>query len=404
MAQAGQSIVADNQSLRCTRPGAHHATMSSSFADKLKVLSKAAPLRLPKLETEEATKNALIMPFLGALGYDVFDPSEVVPEFTADVGTKKGEKVDYAIKRGDEVIILIEAKKASESLSTNHSGQLYRYFSVTKARIAILTNGIYYQFFSDLEEPNKMDAKPFLELNILEPKDSLIEELTKLTKDAFDLEDMLSAASDLKYMREIRRAFEEQLEVPDEEFVRFFHSKACPNGRFTQGARIQFAELVKKTLLQVVADRVSSRLRSALAQEDARERSEPVDGAEGVGIEADSGKERVVTTEDELEGYRVVRAIVRRVLDLKRVSYRDTKGYFGILVDNNNRKPLCRLHLNRSQWYVGLFDGERNEQRHPITSIDDIYRFSDELTEAAKRYVDAGDKPAVAAVEVDGVA
>jgi hypothetical protein len=368
--------------------------MSSSFADKLKALSKAAPQRLPKLETEEATKNALIMPFLGALGYDVFDPSEVVPEFTADVGTKKGEKVDYAIKRGDEVIILVEAKKASEPLSTNHSGQLYRYFSVTKARIAILTNGIHYQFFSDLEEPNKMDAKPFLELSILEPKDALIEELNKLTKEAFDLETMLSAASDLKAMREIRRAFEEQLEAPDEEFVRFFFSKACPNGRFTQGARTQFAELVKKTLSQVVADRVASRLRSALAQEDALERPEPVEGAETAASDPDAGKERIVTTEDELEGFRVVRAIVRRVLDPQRVVYRDTKNYFGILVDNSNRKPLCRLHFNRAQWYIGLFDAEKNEQRHPVSRVDDIYRFSDELIDAARRYLEVSDKPA----------
>lgn len=379
--------------------------MSSSFAERLKTLSKAAPLRLPKLETEEATKNALIMPFLGALGYDVFDPSEVVPEFTADVGTKKGEKVDYAIKRGDEVIILIEAKKASEPLSTNHSGQLYRYFSVTKARIAILTNGIHYQFFSDLEEPNKMDTKPFLELNILEPKDALIEELTKLTKEFFDLENMLSAASDLKYMREIRRAFEEQLEAPDEEFVRFFFSKAYPNGRFTQTARLQFAELVKKTLSQVVADRVSSRLRSALAQEeDARERTENVEPTDALGGEADSGKDRIVTTEDELEGFRVVRAIVRRVLDPQRVVYRDTKGYFGILVDNSNRKPLCRLHLNRAQWYLGLFDAEKNEQRHPISRIDDIYRFSDELTEAARRYLETSDKTGAIVLEPEGAA
>lgn len=378
--------------------------MSGGFAEKLKALSKAAPLRLPKLETEEATKNALIMPFLGALGYDVFDPSEVVPEFTADVGTKKGEKVDYAIKRGDEVIILVEAKKASESLSTNHSGQLYRYFSVTKARIALLTNGIHYQFFSDLEEPNKMDVKPFLELNLLEPKDALIEELTKLTKDSFDLETMLSAASDLKYMREIRRTFEEQLEVPDEEFVRFFFTKAYPNGRFTQTARVQFAELVKKTLQQVVADRVSSRLRSALAQEDARAQPEPMEAVDPQGSsEGDAGKERVVTTEDELEGFRVVRAIVRRVLDPQRVVYRDTKSYFGILVDNSNRKPLCRLHLNRAQWYLGLFDGEKNEQRHPISRVDDIYRFSDELIDAAKRYLDVTDKISIGVPEIEGV-
>lgn len=363
--------------------------MSSSFPERIKALSKLAPQRIPMLETEEATKNGLIMPFLSALGYDVFDPTEVVPEFTADVGTKKGEKVDYAIKRGDEIIILIEAKKATESLSGSHASQLYRYFSVTKARIGVLTNGIHYQFFSDLEEPNKMDAKPFLELNLLDPRDVLLEELTKLTKSTFDLEDMLSAASDLKYMREIRRTLEEQFENPHEDFVRFFFAQANPNGRFTQGARAQFAELVRKTLSQSVSDRVAGRLRSALATEDAREQPAEGSDGEGEGDGEDDGPKGVVTTDEELEGFRVVRAIVRRVLDPQRVTHRDTKSYFGILVDDNNRKPICRLHLNRSQWYVGLFDADKNEQRHPIETVDDLYGFADELLAVAQRYVDA---------------
>ncbi len=357
--------------------------MSNSFPEKIKALAKSAPQRIPVLQTEEATKNALIMPFLGALGYDVFDPNEVIPEFTADVGTKKGEKVDYAIKRGEEIIILVEAKKASEPLAEVHSSQLYRYFSVTKARIGLLTNGIHYQFFSDLEEANKMDSKPFLDLNLLEPKDALIEELTKLTKEAFDLEDMLSAASDLKYMREIRRVLEEQFESPDEDLVRFFFSKAQPSGRFTQGARAHFAGLVKKTLTQVVSDRVGARLRSALAQEDSRG---PVAEPEEVSGEHENTKSGVVTTDDEMEGYRVVRAIVRRVIDPTRITHRDTKSYFGILVDDNNRKPICRLHFNRTQWYIGIFDHEKNEQRHPLAKLDDIYSFSDDLNTAAQRY------------------
>lgn len=119
------------------------------------------------IETEEATKNAFVMPFLNnVLGYDVFDPSEVIPEFTADTGTKKGEKVDYAIIKDGEVQVLIECKKLGEPLSLKHASQLYRYFSVTNARIAILTNGVIYQFFTDLDAPNKMDEKPFLELDL----------------------------------------------------------------------------------------------------------------------------------------------------------------------------------------------------------------------------------------------
>jgi len=82
-----------------------------TFEDKIKSLAAKAEKTAHALETEEATKNALVMPFIAALGYDVFDPDEVIPEFTADVGIKKGEKVDYALRRNGEVIMLVEAKK-----------------------------------------------------------------------------------------------------------------------------------------------------------------------------------------------------------------------------------------------------------------------------------------------------
>lgn len=360
-----------------------------SFEDRVKALAQRVPQLIDHLETEEATKNALVMPFIAALGYDVFNPQEVVPEFTADVGTKRGEKVDYAIKRGDEVIILIEAKTAREQLDQNHLSQLYRYFSVTSARIAVLTNGVEYRFYSDLEETNKLDSKPFIELNLLHLRDNSLAELRKLTKAAFDLEKMLAAASDLKYMREIRRAIETQLEEPEEDFVRYFFNKANPSGRFVQSAREQFTHLVRRAFQQVISDKVSDRLRSALARED------HVSGSSAEGDEADpdayeetaADSSEIVTTEEELEGFRIVKAIVCSVVPPERVAYRDQKSYFGILFDDNNRKPICRLHFNRvRKKCIGLFDADKNETRHPIEQLDDIYRYAENLRETASRY------------------
>ncbi len=134
--------------------------------DRLRDLASRLEKIVAQLQTEEATKNALVMPFINALGYNVFDPLEVVPEFTADVGTKKGEKVDYAIMQDGKPIILMEVKAANCNLDNAHCSQLYRYFSVTDARFSVLTNGIHYRFFSDLESPNKMDARPFLEVDM----------------------------------------------------------------------------------------------------------------------------------------------------------------------------------------------------------------------------------------------
>ena len=137
------------------------------FIDKVKQFSKRIDMLKGNLATEEATKTALIMPFFNLLDYDVFNPIEFVPEFTADIGTKKGEKVDYAIMKDNNPVILIEAKGVNDDL-TKHDAQLFRYFTSTNAKFAILTNGIIYKFFTDLEEPNKMDEKPFLEVNLLD--------------------------------------------------------------------------------------------------------------------------------------------------------------------------------------------------------------------------------------------
>lgn len=363
-----------------------------NFEEKLKSLAAKAENTAKLLETEEATKNALVMPFIAALGYDVFDPTEVVPEFTADVGIKKGEKVDYVIKRGDDIVMLIEAKKVAAELDISHSSQLFRYFTVTKARIAVLTNGIVYRFYSDLEEPNKMDEKPFLELNLLDLRESLINEVNKLSKASFDLDNMLMAASDLKYMREIRTTLERQFEAPDEEFVRFFFQQANPNGRFVQSAKDQFGQLVKRTLLGFISDKVSDRLRFALAREDANVRA--VDTAETGAREQEvevapkvGGDDGIVTTEEELEGFRIVKAIVCDLLPPTRIGYRDSKSYFAILVDDNNRKTLCRLHFNRAKKYVGIFDDQKSETRHAIDSVDGIYGLREQLRAAAQRWV-----------------
>jgi predicted type IV restriction endonuclease len=370
-----------------------------NFEDKIKSLAAKAVKIAHALETEEATKNALVMPFIAALGYDVFDPDEVIPEFTADVGIKKGEKVDYALRRDGEIVMLVEAKKSRAELHVSHSGQLFRYFTVTKSRIAVLTNGVVYRFFSDLEELNKMDEKPFLELDLLNLRENLIAEVAKLSKSRFDLENMLATASDLKFMREIRSALELQFEQPEDDFVRFFFQRASPTGRFKQSAKEHFGNLVKHTLAQLVSDRVSDRLRSALQREDAsvRRTEEPpavaTDKPEPEVADGDDGDapgDGIVTTQEELDGFQLVRAIVCDILPADRIGYRDSKNYFVILVDNNNRKLLCRLRFNRARKYVCVFDGQRKETKIAIADLQAIFGLRDQLRATALRFANSG--------------
>lgn len=358
--------------------------------DRLQDLAAKIRKQRELIQTEEAAKNAFVMPFLSALGYDVFNPSEVVPEFVADVGTKKGEKVDYALFRDDQVLMLLECKHSADKLDVQHASQLYRYFSVTEARIAVLTDGVVYRFFTDLDKPNQMDMKPFLELDLLNLEEQLVPELKKLTRDEFDLEQIIDVAGDLKYTREIKRILAQELASPSPEFVKLLAGQVY-SGRFTESVREQFTSVVQRAFTLFIRDKITDRLQSALSQEGATAQvpppEAPADEAPRPEAEVErEGDRRIETTEEELEGYHIVKAIVRKVVDPSRVVHRDTLSYMGILLDDNNRKPICRLRFNTSQKYIGLFDEDKKEDRKPIESLNDIYQFADALRGTAAGY------------------
>lgn len=358
------------------------------FIEKLNALASKIKQQSHAIETEEATKNAFVMPFINnVLGYDVFDPTEVIPEFVCDIGTKKGEKIDYAILKNSEVQILIECKKIGDPLNINHASQLFRYFHVTNARISILTNGQQYKFYTDLEATNKMDEKPFLEIDLLDIDETVTPELKKLTKTAFDLESIINAAGELKYVSQIKKLLHTQMSDPEEDFVKFFASRIY-DGMLTQKVRDTFTQLTKKAASQYINSQINERLKSAMGGTITHSIESSTSDQHNESTEDITKDESsITTTVEELEGFHIVKAIVRKVIDVQRITHRDTKSYFGILIDDNNRKPLCRLHFNRNQKYIGLFDLEKNETRHPIESLDDIYSYSDELVAAATLYI-----------------
>ena len=345
--------------------------------DKIKDLASRIRKQVEHIKTEEATKNAFIMPFIRALGYDVFDPTEVIPEFTADVGIKKGEKVDYVIKKGDDIIILIECKWSGEVLHKDHASQLYRYFSATEARFAILTNGITYDFYSDIDERNKMDTRPFFSFDILEFEAHQIDELKKFTKAAFSLDEILTTASTLKYTSAIKKILEAELSCPTEDFVRFFASQVF-EGRLTKQVLDNFTNIVKEARKQFINAKINERLNSALVK------NEP-EKEQNLNVEAIVPDNGINTTEEEIEGYNIVKAILRNDVDVKRISMRDTKSYCGILLDNNNRKPICRMHFNRPQKYIGIF-ANKEEKRIKIDSLDDIFNYAEQIKAALKEH------------------
>lgn len=362
------------------------------FIDQLKQFSARVAKMKDNIQTEEATKTSIIMPFFQMMGYDVFNPFEFVPEFTADVGIKKGEKVDYAILDNEGLpIILIEAKCCGENLD-RHGSQLFRYFSTTPAKFGILTNGVVYRFYTDLDRENQMDEKPFLEFNLLDIKDSLIPELKKFQKASFDLPTILSSASELKYNSQIRQILARVLNEPDDDFIRYFLGQIY-DGMRTQRVIDEFRGIVKRSFAQFINERINERLKTALDTEEAAQAQEESPGPEeapdtGGGDGDDS---RIVTTEEEMEGFYIVRALLHDVLDGHTVAYKDTVSYFGILLDNNTRKWICRLCLSDRKKSLMIPDGKKYA-RFYIDSVHDLHGYKDTLQAVVKDYL-AGKTP-----------
>jgi hypothetical protein len=352
------------------------------FKDQIKILGERVSKLKDQISTEEATKNAFIMPFLQSLGYDVFNPTEVVPEFISDIGLKKGEKIDYAIFKDKVPIILIECKHWVQNLDL-HDGQLLRYFHVSKAKFGLLTNGINYRFYSDLVEANKMDEKPFLEFNIAEIKDNQVEELKKFHKSYFDADSISTTASELKFSIELKRLLNQELNNPTPDFVKYFAKQVYPS-IITAKVLDQFTNLIKKSAQQYISDLITERLKTALNQEKETSNQievvvNPVDGQETTEVKVD-------TTEEELEGYMIVKTILRQKIDLKRIAYRDAQTYFSVLLDDNNRKTICRLYLNGNKKYFVVLDENKKEIKTEIQTLDDIFSFSDKLYEIVENY------------------
>lgn len=359
--------------------------------DTLSALASRIPNMLESIQTEEATKNALIMPVLHALGYDVFNPTEVVPEFTADVGTKKNEKVDYVIMREGKPCILIECKSAGTSLNINHASQLFRYFGVTEARFAILTNGLQYKFFTDIEAPNKMDERPFFEFSMLQIDSRSVSEIKKFAKTIYNEDNILSNASELKYKKQIQNLLSEEFDTPSEEFVKLF-AKRVYSGLLTTERKDRFTQLVGQAFKEWANSLVNERLQNALdsaanlptkqkedllAQKDIEKETQEVQMDDGI-----------ITTEDELEAYRIIRSILSEMFDPARIVMRDAKTYCAILLDDNNRKPLCRLVFTKTMLRLVLLDKNRNDEKIELTTLVDIYKHASKIKSYAQCYID----------------
>lgn len=345
-----------------------------TFKDDVADLARRAISAQAIAQTEEATKNAIVMPFLRVLGFDVFDPTQVIPEYVADVGLKKGEKIDYAVKIGDRIEYLVEAKSVSVSLRDAQYSQLFRYFHTSDANIGILTNGLQIWFFTDLEAPNKMDANPFFKFDLLAYDENDLRELEKFHKTQFSIENVKAAASTLKYLRGAMAFIERQWANPDEDFVRMI-AREFYEGQLRTSVIESFKPIVKRAFDDLFRQRALKRIDVAFDGGTSEETLPAVD------------EDKVETTEEELQAFMIVRAIAAEVAPVSRIAIRDGQSYCAILFDDNNRKPVIRLHFNGKKKFVTLFDANKDFARHDIERVEDLFLLRDSVKSVVASYL-----------------
>jgi predicted type IV restriction endonuclease len=358
--------------------------------DQVKAFASTIPTKLGSIKTEEATKHFLIMPFIQQiLGYDAFNPNEVMPEYDANVGASTNYKLDYAIFQNGNPAILIECKRYGTDFKNDREwSQLFAYFMATEARIGVLTDGVNYKFYADLEKPNKMDKTPFLELDLLNLNESAIRELSKLTKSAFNIDEAITAASELKYVGGIKALLKKQVEVPSNEFVKYFFKELCPENNFVGQLKDEFTGYTQRAIKEFIREEIENLLDKASGR--SVEETPDTKNAEPE-IKSESTTKQSEFTDDECQGYYILKSILRQVIDPARVTYRDTASYCNILLDGNTWRQIVRLYFNNPKSKkLEIFsidaNGNRISEKVAIDNLNEIYHYADKFKAIVAAY------------------
>lgn len=334
-----------------------------------------------KITSEEATKHAYILPFFQALGYDIFNPDEFIPEFIADVGIKRGEKVDYAIKSNDKIVMVVECKSCGSELNVAHESQLFRYFTATSAKFGLLTNGIQYKIYTDIQETNKMDLHPFLEFDLAEYDNINFGELEKFTKQNFNIDSIMKFAELSQCSTLIKNIIETEIFSPSGDFVRFIFKKTKSNSSFTEKTKNTLAPIIQSCFEDLIGEKIRNAFGDALENSNQEQQERKEKNQEFF------ENDKIVTTQEEKDAYSIVKAICAEIVSPERIIMRDAQTYCAILFDNNNRKPIVRLRFNHANArFISLF-ATSEDVRVPINSIEDIYQYKKEILATVRKYI-----------------
>jgi hypothetical protein len=299
---------------------------------------------------EAQTKKFLIDPFFLLLNYAHED---LIPEYEADFGDRVSHKVDYAIKLNRKDIIIIECKKLTSKLTDKEAGQLSSYFQNAKnSRIAILTNGKEYRFYSDVALANTMDSKPFFVFDIESYSDNDIEGLLDFDARIINIIDIISKAQESVFIEDFENTFFKEITSPSPEFLKLIHKRMIFKTKYNE-ERIK--ELMNSSLFKSLTEKI-------ILHE----------------TKTNSKSAGIITTDEEIQAYHTIRTLLiqNKKIPNERITYRDQKGTFNIMVDDNQKKTICQLKFTDSikKILIGLND-------YPLDSIDDILKFKNELND-----------------------
>lgn len=341
--------------------------------------------RLPHIRGEEATKQALVVPLLSVLGYDVYDPREVAPEYIADFAKKKSngqmEKIDYVVRINGEPAIFVECKAADVGLD-GHDAQLARYFNSTPSvRVAILTNGVRLQVFTDLQQRNIMDEKPWMDFDLRNAKQAEVDALKRFRKTDFSPDQVIGLAEEMLYYNVLVGFMSSQLRDPGEPFVRFVAGEMPGKPRVDKKLVDRLTPILRKAIHASIVDHVARSFSRepeveafAPSAAPAAALSTPPSGsalaaAGGQTLAESQAREGVVTTAEELEAWNLVCKIVREKHPDGALSFRDAKAYFTIM-QKNLRKWFMRLGVEKQPYWVSFRHIKPEEGRNLCPGVE----------------------------------
>lgn len=362
--------------------------MSMDFKEQIKQLAERISKQKDSIRTEEATKNAFIMPMIAALGYDIFNPFEVVPEMDCDL-TRKGDKIDYAIKKNDATIILIECKHCKQNLDL-HNSQLAKYYAASNARFGVLTNGIEYRFYADLDKINIMDENPFLIVNMLDLSDNNIEQLKKFHKSYYNESDILSTAQELQITIQIKDMLIRNFKNPEDDFTRYF-IRRMNDGKSNAKLIEIYKPILKKSIESVINEIISDRLNVTIKNEEQghlRQDIQAITDTKQIHnvIVCSNAEKGAITTQEEIDAYNIIRRIISKYISADKILYKDFKSYFAIGIKNPSYWWICRLVFgprNKSIYFPT--DGYKSQERVNIDIIDDIFKYEKKIEQCLKQ-------------------